>query len=1231
MGQGPSHTAGVPPAAEQENNQEMILSKCSNDKFKDSYFTQNTHQNFSTIIAKLTIFQLNHILFHLKHPLNLYHNLHLSSTEYLELSEPMSDSFSAASYSAGQICEYSDGSQSDNDINVASPIVQDTVVEFQSQPQLRLPVDKSQFATFVDHDCVINEQGYPIYPNGQTVYVKKPEDRVINFCHIAWSHTMRTEPSTNKKWIIRQYYCIGVMRCSNPDCELQAPPPTNPKKLAESVALPCTISGCDGIQVHFECHARCRIDQEVDEKDPNSDATWSLLRHQGIHHHPWPDSKKADPLSKDKLKDRIIQDPKTGPSSLKVGRAHTGTEPLAPVSEIHPSFAHIDHLGYLRRDILVTHGLMSDKNDPEGGNKWLLAIVHWARQGMRMVSVSLLPENTHMSLQTEWMAEVLVYQDKKKPEPYTGGLLSDVTYRFFESGYLLTTSMYNEKIERWVPVLQTWLHELSSSHYKSHFVALLQQIQKSSLSDEDKGLLCEQVVDFSQAQQVGFIDAYMEVFNIYDRNVALSKLHGCEQHFSQAITRIKKNTSIVKPHLQGLWVTLCKGLLLPDKPDKDLDARFEELRRLFPAAKKWITWWQLADTQAMLFPARKRMELDDPPLDGEEDNNLESRPKVKRGKNTKPRRRAELPATTNAQELMHCVYYMLCEGKCTMIAGMVQLLALAQSLEQDYRAERKGILIAYGSRNKGWEDVVVSLGMVRPTKRKYQPNNNRAPDTTEELLYDGKKTGTKRRKTKGPGRPKGSQNIIRHALTTYQSYTQGTTPGKLNCCWLSSTLECLYAMFGPLWGQFATVNGSNLFTVLMQHFTKRFKTELNKQSSLSKVLSQGQTLLHEAILDMDDWAKVAFKLDQPASVDGFMQRLMQDDTPKQPSLARLFSIPITKTVVCTHENAHVEKETTKSRNMLHITTSMFRDASIGYEDTALLTTRWATDGLFYSTGRVFCQCHPLDTDQPKDGDLATLVKCIKLNLTNAKVAPLHLYFHLDGVVELDAAERNKFMDQTDWPARFLIGEVDYHIVTRGYWASGHYWCKVARSVEGIMGVWLYDELRNGGFAQLIERNVTLLAGCDRHTSWISISMPSDKMPFGGGLPPLKGEIETGVEEEDADAPTSDCEDEENQVLQSDNAEQVKVKPPIMIKMKMPKLVTKDVTPAEKRKAAAEKRKTEQSEIVVKPSAKEKRQAAAVKRKAAAAEINTSLSKSNTGKKATARGRKAGAGKKANTG
>jgi hypothetical protein len=46
---------------------------------------------------------------------------------------------------------------------------------------------------------------------------------------------------------------------------------------------------------------------------------WSLLRHHGTHTHPWPEAKKADPLSKDLLAAAVRNNPKAGAFQLKVG------------------------------------------------------------------------------------------------------------------------------------------------------------------------------------------------------------------------------------------------------------------------------------------------------------------------------------------------------------------------------------------------------------------------------------------------------------------------------------------------------------------------------------------------------------------------------------------------------------------------------------------------------------------------------------------------------------------------------------------------------------------------------------------------------------------------------------------------------------------------------------------------------------------------------------------------
>ncbi|EGF99220.1 uncharacterized protein MELLADRAFT_94836 [Melampsora larici-populina 98AG31] len=664
------------------------------------------------------------------------------------------------------------------------------------------------------------------------------------------------------------------------------------------------------------------------------------------------------------------------------------------------------------------------------------------------------------------MAEMLVLK-QEDGEAYSGGLLSDVTYKFFLNGYLLTTSMYNKKLQRWIPILLSWLGGLSTLHYKTHFATLFKQIQKTDLSDREKRRLVEQVVDFSSAQKNGFIDAYMEVFKVHDCKIAFSKLHGCEQHYQQAVTHILKNHKIVKVNMVGTWKTLCQELLLPDEPGRpNLEQRFKDLRRLFPLAKKWIDWRYAADVQAMLFQARKRIPEDDPPLPEEESDDEEQ---------AQPRRRADLPKMTNAQESLHRVYYMLCDGKCGIIAGMIQLFAFVSSLERDYEARCKGILVTYGSSNQNWQDIVTSLGMAKPTKRRYVANNGRAPDTTKELLDGADAKSGKPSKKKGPGRPRGSLNINRSALTTYKSYTSGTTIGTLNRCWQTATLESLYALWGPLWSAHT-------------HAIQALKPE-------------------------------SYTSDKFCSADGFMDMIVD-----HPHTRPLFAINVTKTLIC-HRNDKHNRATTRSLGGFRLFPSMFRESGVAYGQLDILLHDLFSEGVLTEPGLVCRGCHPIKEKGHEEEDPTLYDQRMKIEDTSL---PLHLL--MDNVMALDSKERGRYMGDTNWPARLDIGEAKYQMVTRGFWGGNHYWCQVVRSVEGVLGVWHYDELKNGGFSQLISRDVDSLSGCIANTSWTCytrvpfeaetvkikhalldmmkkfpdrhLSIPFT-MPFGGGLPSLE--------------------------------------------------------------------------------------------------------------------------------
>jgi hypothetical protein len=58
------------------------------------------------------------------------------------------------------------------------------------------------------------------------------------------------------------------------------------------------------------------------------------------------------------------------------------------------------------------------------------------------------------------------------------------------------------------------------------------------------------------------------------------------------------------------------------------EEKMDAIQRQFPKVKRWLDWWSAADVSSMLFPSRRAM-LEDS------------------------------PDTTNAQESMHRLYYMI--------------------------------------------------------------------------------------------------------------------------------------------------------------------------------------------------------------------------------------------------------------------------------------------------------------------------------------------------------------------------------------------------------------------------------------------------------------------------------------------------------------------------------------------------------------------------------------------
>ncbi|OAV86106.1 hypothetical protein PTTG_30079, partial [Puccinia triticina 1-1 BBBD Race 1] len=593
---------------------------------------------------------------------------------------------------------------------------------------------------------------------------------------------------------------------------------------------------CKGTVRHLKCP-----DTVATRFDHHLPTGWGLLRHKGTHPHPWPEAKKPDRIAKEELKAEIKKNPTAGALKLKMGK---GTDPSAgfdSVVSIHSAYINRDRLAYYRRTILAELGLAPDKLKGGVGDRFILHMFGWASRGLWIISSSFMPSSEHFTFQTKWMSDCLFARDQQN-QVYNGGLLSDVTYRYFENGYLLTTSMFCDELQRWIPIQLTWMRGLSEEYYKIHFATLFRQFLAASITPAEQDILVRQVVDFSTAQIEGFVSAYLEVFRQGTRSEVRKMLKGCREHFRQSITRVKRNRALITVDQEEPFRKACMSLLEPAEPK---GKTHEE------KVRKWLDWWTVSDVEALLFPSREPR-LEDTP-DG-------------------------LPDTTNGQESLHRTYYCLSEGRQCLMVGMIDLYTFVDMLEKDWNALMNGVPIKYGD---DFKEVGTTLGLGSKKRKRGNGkfvNNGRPPDTTEELA-DEKKVG----------RPPKSRNFNKNLWAAYPSYRRAKSdkPKLANRCWLAAGLESLYALFSPLWLRGISGKGSDIFTHIAHHFSCRSTGELNGSNTIRSTLTRGQNSIFDVVRDNfpGEFIPGAF-----ASYDRFLEVSLDPKLHKKAEYKQLFSV-----------------------------------------------------------------------------------------------------------------------------------------------------------------------------------------------------------------------------------------------------------------------------------------------------------------------------------------------------
>ncbi|OAV89576.1 hypothetical protein PTTG_28644 [Puccinia triticina 1-1 BBBD Race 1] len=393
------------------------------------------------------------------------------------------------------------------------------------------------YKTYIDHGCTLDKQGYPIYPNGRTEFVHLPEDDITNFGSVGFEKTSSVSYCSNRMWKITLYFCLVALVCNNLSCKWAGSPPTGKggqEKLEKGLIKCCGLANkCNTVR-HQTCPKSMAI--RFDHHLPSG---WGLLRHKGKHPHPWPKAKKPDLLAKKELKEEIKKNPKACALKLKMGK------PTNPQSGFKTEL-----------------GLAPEKLGAGVGNKFILDI--WE---MWIILCLFMPNVKHFTFQTRWMADCLLTCNRNN-QVYSGGLISDVTYQYFETGYLLTTSMFCEDTQHWIHVQLTWMQGLSEEYYQIHFTNLFRQFLKPLITPAKRDMLVRKVVDFSLAQVKGFVSAYIEVF--------------CQGTFKEEA---------------------CMGLLERAKTDGQTHKqKVDYIQHCYPKVCKWLDWWTVLDIEALLFP-----------------------------------------------------------------------------------------------------------------------------------------------------------------------------------------------------------------------------------------------------------------------------------------------------------------------------------------------------------------------------------------------------------------------------------------------------------------------------------------------------------------------------------------------------------------------------------------------------------------------------------------------------
>ncbi|KAJ6461966.1 hypothetical protein DFH09DRAFT_1114122 [Mycena vulgaris] len=462
---------------------------------------------------------------------------------------------------------------------------------------------------------------------------------------------------------------------------------------------------------------------------------------------------------RDKFRKIVEEHPTVGPLALLVGRP--GIEgPQESVAEISSVLLNKDRIKAERRIV---------KRQGNGPTSDIAAFAQFEKDSPGFVIFSQFGEVTIIVMQTPFMLAQL-FKTQVIRRDAINGIVSDGAHGYFieHAALLLMSSAYCLDLDCWVPGIMSYTNGATQEHFCLHFLAMFESMasyaEKQGTKITDKAF--KNVVDFSDAERVGFVEAFVIFWKRRKddvrteeelRKAAGGLLKGCQQHFRAQVNRIKNISAVVHPSLRDAFANDALALLDVDDYAEFLEL-VDHLIKKFPKTENWVGWWAREDHAKMLFKPFRQMAVQE---------------------------WHSMPSTTNSQESQHKKIYVAIGKKHPLIPGLKGLRRLAEHYALLASAVSSGVAIRYGMA-EAWKYTKARDGLSKRSRamRRSSRRDGRPPDTSKELVGRGHK-----------GRisaSKGQTSTPAKRPSTAVAPLRPGYPWHKNSCYLDTSLELIF-------------------------------------------------------------------------------------------------------------------------------------------------------------------------------------------------------------------------------------------------------------------------------------------------------------------------------------------------------------------------------------------------------------------------------------------------------